>query len=159
MQRDGGWSMGNQDIIKWVISTISDIRKHTDKTIVLRPHPKDKKANQTYMPKLISIYKNDPSIKISKPNTPLDVDLNKALAVVNKNSSSIVGPIIKGYHAFVTNPETSQCAEVASSDFSQIESPNEFDREKWLQRISMFHWKFSELENGECWAHMRNYCQ
>ena len=75
------------------------------------------------------------------------------------NSSSIVGPIIQGYHAFCTDPEKSQCAKVSNTDFSKIEMPVEFDRQSWLERISMFHWKFSELSDGTCWRHMRNYCQ
>jgi len=40
-----------------------------------------------------------------------------------------------------------------------IENPLEFDREKWAQRISMFTWNFAELSSGECWSHMKNYCQ
>ena len=84
-------------------------------------------------------------------------DLHKAWAVVNHNSSSVVGPIIQGYHSFVTDSTHSQCADVSHDDFHRIESPKEFDREAWLQRISMFHWKFDELRNGTCWRHMRQF--
>lgn len=159
LQRDGGWSMGKDDLVKWCKQTINSIREHSDRTIVIRPHPKDKKAINTYLPVLKNMYKGNASIKFSNFNTPLDADLNKAWCVVNKNSSSIVGPIIKGYHAFITDPETSQCAEVAHADFSKIENPEEFNRQAWLERISMFHWKFSELRDGTCWRHMKNYCQ
>jgi len=62
-----------------------------------------------------------------------------------------------GYHAIVTDPKRSQCTEVASHNFSSIESPILYDREKWLHRISMFHWKFTELTDGSCWRHMRKY--
>lgn len=159
LQRDGGWSMGQTDLINWCRDTINEIRKYSDRTIVIRPHPKDKKAITTYLPKLKSIFKGNSGIRFSSQNTSLEDDLNKAWCLVNKNSSSIVGPIIKGYHAFITDPKTSQCAEVAHTDFSKIEKPQEFDRQKWLERISMFHWKFNELRNGTCWQHMRNYCQ
>jgi hypothetical protein len=87
----------------------------------------------------------------------LEVDLADAWAVINHNSSAVVGPIIQGYHAFITDPEKSQCREVAHSDFSLLETPREFDRQRWLERISMFHWKFSELEDGTAWRHMRDY--
>jgi hypothetical protein len=156
LQRDGGWSMGNRSIVDWTIDTITKIRKHSDRTIVIRPHPKDNKAIDTYIPSLKKHFNNS-NIKFSTQDTPLSEDLNKTWAVVNHNSSSIVGPIIQGYHAFITDATTSQCAEVAHTDFSLIDSPLDFDRQRWVERISMFHWKFSELEDGSAWKHMRQY--
>ncbi len=101
---------------------------------------------------------NNLDINLKEWNDDIE-DLLKCWAVVNHNSSSIVGPIVKGYPAFVTDPERSQCAEVAHYGFEDIENPKEFDREKWLQRISMFHWKLSELRDGTCWRHMREFVQ
>lgn len=159
MQRDGGWSMGSMPIITWTANVVKEIRKHSDRRIVLRPHPNDKQAVTTYLPRLKAMFKGSPNIKISQLDAPLEYDLQKAWAVVNHNSSAVVGPIIEGYHSFITDPVKSQCAEVSHTDFSLLESPKEFDRQKWLERISMFHWKFSELEDGSCWQHMKNYCQ
>jgi len=157
LQRDGGWSMGSVSIIAWTRDAITEIRKHSDRTIVVRPHPKDKKAVTSYLPALRREFKGHDNIKISNLDYPLEHDLEKAWAVVNHNSSSIVGPIIQGYYAFATDPENSQNREVVNTDFSKIETPQEFDREKWLHRVSMFHWKFSELEDGSAWQHMRQY--
>lgn len=155
-QRDGGWSMGNSSVIQWANNCITELRKHTDMKIIIRGHPGDKSAPTYLKDNTFAHHKN---VVVSRWGTPLERDLQKAWAVVNHNSSSVVGPIIMGYHAFVTDPQKSQCAEVANTDFSKILSPDEFDREKWLQRISMFHWKFSELQDGTCWSHMRSYCQ
>lgn len=155
-QRDGGWSMGDSSVIQWANNCITELRKHTDMKIIIRGHPGDKSA-PTYLKDNTFAHHKD--VIVSRWGTPLERDLQKAWAVVNHNSSSVVGPIIMGYHAFVTDPQKSQCAEVANTDFSKILSPDEFDREKWLQRISMFHWKFSELQDGTCWSHMRSYCQ
>ena len=157
LQRNGGWSMGRIAVVDWTIKTVNELKNHTDRTIVLRPHPGDKKALQTYIPQLSQVFKNDSQVKISSQENSLDTDLNKAWAVVNHNSSAIVGPIIQGYHAFITDPAKSQCAEVSHVGFENIETPKEFDRQKWLERISMFHWKFSELEDGTAWRHMRDY--
>jgi len=156
-QRNGGWSMGEVQLVPWVIDVVAKLRNYTDRRIILRPHPGDKTAkNWINDPRLISL-KQHKNMQISEVGTPLSVDLKNCYAVVNHNSSSIVGPLIQGYHAFITDPQKSQCLEVANSDFSKIESPDLFDRLKWLQRISMFHWKFEELQNGSAWAHMRNY--
>lgn len=157
-QRNGGWSMGKYDVQDWINDTIKELRNYTDRTIVIRPHPGDKKAIQYLNSKNNKIQKFE-NIKISPFGTPLENDLAKAWAVVNHNSSSIVGPIIQGYHAFITDPDKSQCKEVSNNNLKNIETPKEYDRQRWLERISMFHWKFSELENGNCWRHMRNYCQ
>jgi len=155
LQRNGGWSLGKTDIVEWTTKTITDIRQYSDRPIIIRPHPGDKRAYM-YIEKIHKIYQNDSSIFISQNNS-LNYDLQNSWAVVNHNSSSIVGPIIQGHHAFITEPETSQCAEVAHYGFEKIETPELFDRQKWLERISMFHWKFSELEDGSAWRHMRQY--
>lgn len=158
LQRNGGWSMGETSIVDWTVQTVKEILKHTDRPIVLRPHPSDKGAVKTYIPELRTIFKNHKRVSLSTQDIDFENDLRDAWAVVNHNSSAIVGPIIKGHHAFITDPTRSQCAEVAHTDFSMIETPQQFDRQRWLERISMFHWKFSELEDGTCWRHMRNYC-
>ena len=152
-QRNGGWSMGGYSVVDWIENTVRKIRKYSDRKIIIRGHPGDKRVRE-YMssPKIISL----PNVKISV-NVPLENDLHKAWAVVNHNSSSIVGPVIQGYHAFITDPINSQCKEVAHTDFSKIENPDLFDRQKWLERISMFHWNFDEISNGDCWRHMRQY--
>lgn len=151
LQRQGGWSMEGTSVINWINSVVKQIRKHSDRPILIRPHPKDVNS-KVYLRNL----KLDKGINLSF-NKSIYYDLNNAWCVVNHNSSSIVGPIINGYPAFITDPIKSQCSEVANTDFSNIENPKTFDRLKWLQRISMFHWNFSELEDGTAWAHMRNY--
>lgn len=156
LQRNGGWSMDGLDVQEWAHSVIQKIRMHSDRPIVIRPHPGDKRA-EIYLRS--SKLKTLTNVKISKHGQDLSTDLENAWAVVNHNSSAIVGPIIQGYRAFITDPDKSQCKDVANIDFSKIEKPDEFDRQKWLERVSMFHWKFSELEDGTAWRHMRNYCQ
>lgn len=155
-QRDGGWSMGTMGIIDWIEKTCTQIRRVSDRPIVLRAHPGDKNAKQylTMNNKRIRRLNN---ITVSDASRPIEHDLRNAWAVVNHNSSSIVGPIIYGYHSFITDAAKSQCAEVSHTDFQLLENPQEFDRQQWLERISMFHWSFDELISGECWSHMRNY--
>lgn len=155
-QRNQGWSMGNVPLESWLANTCHAIRKHTDRLIVVRLHPKDNETNRKASA-IQNMLRNIPNVRLSTNRDSFDADLKDCWAVVNHNSSSIVGPLIKGYSAFITDPTTSQCAEVAHMGFEKIESPQEFDRQRWLERISMFHWKFRELEDGTCWRHMREY--
>lgn len=152
LQRNGGWSMGNIDVMTWLGSTISQIRRHSTRPIVIRPHPGDKQA-ATYMKRFVPTA----DITVSKPGTSLLDDLKNCWAAVNRNSSPVVGAAIEGVPVFVTDPARSQCTEIANTDFSLIERPAMPDRLAWVQRLSMFHWKFDELASGECWMHMRDY--
>jgi len=155
-QRHQGWSMGKTNLDTWLQSTCLEIREHTDRPIIIRLHPKDNQTNRRAL-EIINNLRHIPKVMLTRNRDSIDRDLINCWAVINHNSSSIVGPIIQGYHSFITDPTKSQCAEVAHTDFSQLESPKEFNRQSWLERISMFHWKFSELENGTAWRHMRNY--
>ena len=38
-QRDGGWSMGGEALMPWLVRAIQKIRKHSDRRIIVRFHP------------------------------------------------------------------------------------------------------------------------
>ena len=160
LQRQGGWSMSGESVIDWTISTIEKIRSAGCKRrIKIRAHPGCKQSRNFFIEQKSNPFRHLKKVEVVDPNNWLQNDLQNCYAVVNKNSSGIVGPIIQGYHAFTTDPTKSQCAEVSNHSILDIDNPKEFDRLKWLRRISMFHWNFQELESGECWNHIRNYCQ
>lgn len=157
MQRNGGWSMGNLDNQDWALKTIAEIRKYSDRPIVVRLHPGDKETKRIIkaggpLCKLKFNY----NVILSHNENLLD-DLKDCWAAVNHNSSPVVGAAIEGYPIFVTDPDNSQCKEIANLSLSKIENPLMPDRQKWVERLSMFHWKFSELNSGECWQHMRQF--
>lgn len=151
LQRNGGWSMGSLNVITWATETINSLRQHTDRTIVVRAHPGDKSA-RTYLGSLPLSNK----IKLST-NARLIDDLRNCWAAVNSNSSPVVGAAIEGVPIFVTDPTRSQCQEIANTDLSKIEEPKLVERQAWVERISMFHWNFNELQTGACWQHMRRW--
>lgn len=152
LQRNGGWSMDGLSVSEWTRSVINDLRQYTDRPIVIRAHPGDKNS-ESY----IAEFRTMPTVTVSAAGRTMEQDLENCWAVVNYNSSSVVGAAIEGYPVFVTNAERSQCRDIANTSLSKIESPNLPDRLPWLQRISMFHWKFDELSSGACWAHMRQW--
>lgn len=157
MQRNGGWSMGTTDSQDWVIKTIAEIRKYSTRPIVVRLHPGDKETKRIFKAGApLCRVKFDYSVVLSHHENLLD-DLKNCWAVVNHNSSPVVGAAIEGYPIFVTDPNNSQCRDIANTDLSQIEDPHLPDRKQWAERISMFHWKFDELRSGECWSHMKQF--
>ena len=158
LQRNGGWSMGGYDVVDWTAQIIKELRKYTDREIVIRAHPGDKGSKNYLSPtnliKKIGMLKK---VRLSREGADLMDDLKNCWAVVNYNSSPTVGAAIEGYPVFVTDPERSQCKDIANLDLSKIETPNLPDRQQWIERLSMFHWNFNEISNGACWSHMRNY--
>jgi hypothetical protein len=157
LQRNGGWSMGPLDVQDWTIQTINTIRQHTDRPIVIRAHPGDK-AGREYLDPRSPKCRIKFSKSVSLSTNPILVDdLRNCWAAVNYNSSPVVGAAIEGVPIFVMDPAKSQCAEIANTDLSQIENPTLFNRQRWVERLSMFHWNFDELKSGECWSHMRKY--
>jgi hypothetical protein len=158
LQRNGGWSMGGFDVVDWTAQTIKELRKYTDREIVIRAHPGDKKSKNYLSPnnliKKIGFLKG---VRLSRDGVDLLGDLKHCWAVVNYNSSPAVGAAIEGFPVFVTDPERSQCKEIANTELSKIENPELPNRQQWAERLAMFHWNFNEIANGECWAHMRKY--
>ena len=149
--------MSGLSVVDWALETIMHIRRHSDRPIRIRPHPGDKKSldHCQQLGHLTKLHRlRDVSMSI---NEDYCRDLKHAWAVVNHNSSPGVGALIEGVPVFLTDPEKSQCREVANTDLSQIENPILFDRERWVHRISQFHWNWQEISDGTCWRHMRQF--
>jgi hypothetical protein len=132
-------------------STILEIRKYSKRPIVVRAHPGDKKISGY-------LKVNHKAVSLSI-NTDLRDDLRNAWATVVYNSSPSVASIIEGVPAFLTDsqPQHSQSVEVANTDISKIEDPIMIDRQSWIERLSMCHWKFDELKSGKAWQFFKKY--
>ena len=148
-QRNGGWSMGGIGVVDWLTRTIKQVRKHTDRPIIVRGHPGDKHA-----PK----YLKNKDWQVSTAPSLVD-DLRNAHCSITYNSSPSVASAIEGIPTFVTdpNPQVSQAHAVANTDLCLLENPLMFERTEWVQKLAMCHWNFDELSSGEAWSHMRDY--
>jgi hypothetical protein len=152
-QRDGGWSMNSQLLMPWIVKTVNEIRKYSKKTIVVRFHPGDKKVLEHK--RNLMRYRLE-NVLISHSANIMD-DFKTASAVVNHNSSPGVVAAIEGIPIFLTDPTNSQAQAVAHTDFSMIDSPKEYDRELWIQKIAQMHWTLDELKDGTAWMHLRKW--
>lgn len=150
-QRNNGWSMGGYNVIDWVRNTVNEIRKYSDRPIIVRGHPGDQNAKK---------YLSQQGVDWSLSNhEKITQDFNNAWATITYNSSPGVASAIEGIPVFVTdpNPAVSQAYDVANTNLADIENPKTFERQNWIERLSMCHWKFEELSDGSAWTHMRNY--
>jgi len=151
LQRNGGWSMQGLDSLQWMDQTVKLIKKFTDRPIIIRGHPGDKQTKQ-----VLKI--NYTNVSLSKNNSIVE-DLKNSWATIVYNSSPSIASLIEGIPVFITDPkpENSQSYEVGNLNLSNIENPVLFEREKWLEKISMCHWNFDELKSGEAWRFMKDY--
>ena len=151
LQRNGGWSMQGLNSLNWLDQTIMNIRKHSNRPIVVRAHPGDKKTK--------SIIKIKHKNVFLSTKEKLTDDLIGAWATVVYNSSPSVASAIEGVPVFLTDPQprNSQSFDIANTDISNIESPTLLDRQQWAEKLSMCHWKFEELKSGEAWNFFKKY--
>jgi hypothetical protein len=149
LQRNGGWSMRGYNSVQWANDTIATLRELTDRPIIVRGHPGDKKTR--YFPQHKDVFLSS--------NPSIIQDLQGAWATVLYNSSPSVVSAIEGVPVFLTDPEPehSQSHEVSNTKIKRINDPKLFDREEWVQKLAMCHWNFEELASGEAWQHFRRY--
>ena len=151
LQRNGGWSMGNLDVMEWCRKTVKEIRRRSNRPIVVRSHPGDKKASSY-------ISSAPKGVTISHSTSILD-DLKNCWACVTYNSSPGVAAAIEGVPVFVTDPQpqNSQAYAVANADIKYIEQPEIYERQDWIEKICMSHFNFQDLKSGVAWNIIKEY--
>jgi hypothetical protein len=135
---------------QWLKETIAKVRAFSDRPIVVRPHPGDKKWRS-----YLNI--SDPRVTLSTKH--ITQDLSDAWATVLHNSSPAVASAIEGVPVFLTDPDPqfSQAAEVSNTNLKRLEDPKMFDRQSWIEKLSMCHWNFDELQSGEAWQFFKKF--
>ena len=154
-QRDGGWSMGGEQLMPWLVRTVQQIRKHSDRRIVVRFHPGDK--NQLNHKRMIARYRL-PNVIVTHSQNILQ-DFSTAYCVINFNSSPTVAAAIEGISTIVLDPTKSQAADVSHHSLKDINNLQEFDRELWIQKMAQMHWTLDELKDGTAWRHLRQWAK
>lgn len=154
-QRDGGWSMDNQDLLPWLVRTVQQVRKHSDRQIVIRFHPGDKSILKHR--RALARYRL-PNVIVTH-NESLMEDFNTAHCVINYNSSPAVAAAIEGIPVFVLDPVRSQASAVAHTNLADIENIKQFDRHMWIHKMAQMHWTLDELKDGTAWRHLRKWAK
>lgn len=152
LQRNGGWSMRGLGVVDFFKQIINQIRQYSDRPILIRTHPGDRRAME-YSRNLVGH-----NVKLSS-NTSLLEDLENAWATVVYNSSPSVASIIEGIPTFVIDPEHSQAKDVCNNNISNIENPLMPERLDWIRKIAQCHWNTDDLISGDAWQHMRQWAR
>jgi len=128
------------DIPQWINEQIKFVRQHTDRPIIIRPHPRDPLPNLSLPPGVV-IQKPKPLI-----NTYDSFDMRFDYhAVVNYNSGPGIQAAIAGCRPIVHHSSLAAPVGVAYVD---IEKPYNIDRETWLVQICHTEYTLEELRRA-----------
>ena len=142
----------NPPMSKWFDEKITEIRKYTERPIIIRPHPRNHVEIDT------TKYKD---VKIVGPkrdrNTYDDADLaerlNSAWALVSYSSNPAITAAMHGIPVYVS--EASLSYEIGNTSFENINNPNMPDREKWANQLAYTEWWTEEIEQGLPWKRIK----
>lgn len=151
-QRPKGFNMFT-DQEAWLDKTLSKIRKHSQRPVMIRMHPGD----GTRFKQIEKIQKKyGTSVSISEHANIRDALVN-CWCTVGLNSTPNVVAAIEGIPGYIEDPKHSWAADVAFTDLSIIESPPLLDRTAWSHKIANIHWSNNEVRSGKLWAAIKNY--
>lgn len=143
----------------WLVNTIKEIRKHSDRKIVVRMHPK----NTGYNGQLKLLTKQYKDVVVSRNTTTnksqgglgLDLDLSSAYCVVTYNSLSAVESVVRGIPTFALE-DGSMVWPIAHKKLKNIENLNyNIDITQWCNDIAYCQWTGAEVKSGEMWSHLK----
>ena len=142
----------NPSMQTWIEQQITKIRQHTNKPIIVRPHPRNRVLiDNKKFENVRTIY------PIKDVNTYDDTDFTQKLAtawaVLNHSSNPAMQSVFAGVPVFVS--ESSLSYDVGNIDLAKIENPVMPDRQKWLNQLSYTEWWTKEIEQGLPWKRIK----
>ena len=129
----------------WFMQTYREIRKHTDRPIVFRPHPRCRLPHIELG--LKHVYRQEPR-HVTNTYDDFDMQFDNIWATISHSSNPGIHSIISGVPSFVSN--SSLAYDVANDiDFlHDIESPVMPDRQQWLNDYAHTEWTVEEIAQG-----------
>lgn len=131
------------NVSNWTIQTIDEIRKHTDRTIIIRPHPR------CPLPLIEIEFKNvirDIPKKVDGTYDDYNFKYDHAWAVVNWSSNPAVEAVRNGIPVFVG--PSSLAWDVGNHSLETINDPVKPDRHQWLNDLAWTEFTLQEIAQG-----------
>ena len=157
MQKVGDASLRDADVFEWTENTVNDIRKHTDRKIIIRPHPLYRKSSlhNTLKEKVLNVSNThwQETDLLKDGFVSIQEQLQKAWCTVTYTSGSGIDAVINGIPNIACDTG-SMVYDVSSKDIAEIENPYRGEKKEWTNRIAHCQWNIDEFESGECWKHV-----
>jgi hypothetical protein len=162
LQLPGDASLRGINIYEWTEYCIKQIRKVSNRKIVIRTHPAHniKESDEFYkfiINNLILTKSSDIEISISKEKS-LDDDLKGAYCTVTYSSGSGIDSIMKGIPTIAMDPGNFAW-NVSSRYLSELENiklSSAAEITQWLSNLAYSQWTVEEMEAGKPWLHLQS---
>ena len=127
----------------WFLETYDTIRKHTDRPIVFRPHPRCRLEH--IESGLKYVYRQDP-VHIGGTYDDFDMGFDNVYCTISWSSNPGIHSVINGVPAFVG--PSSLAYDVAGHDLNLIEYTQTPDRTQWLNDYAWTEYTVEEIAEG-----------
>jgi hypothetical protein len=159
LQLPGDASLRESNHGEWLLDTIEELRKITQREIRIRFHPAmSEKGHENFFGDVGKIvFKNYPKIVWSDGiGRTLQDDLKEAKTCVTYSSGSAIDSIVYGIPTIAID-EGNFAYPISSKTLDAVEDPILADTEtvnQWLQNLSYCQWNRIEMSNGRAWTHI-----
>jgi len=140
MQHERSLQVAGVDLQAWLLNTLAILKKHTDRPVIVRPHPRGRLRLDNLPPDVVVEQPN--KVKNTYDSFDMHYDCH---AVINYNSGIGIQAAIAGSRPVV---ETSSLAYPVGVGLADIEQPYIKDRELWLTQICHTEYTVDELRRG-----------
>ena len=143
---------GMCSVDEWCKTAIKQIRKHSDRLIVVRPHPRDKitdwsKLNGVDLKTILVMPE-----QIGHDAFDHQRVFDQTYAAINHSSGPSIQTALAGIHTVCSHQSL---AWDVSDTIENLETPLNKDRSEWLQMLAHTEWFIPEIEKGIPWKHLR----
>ena len=147
--------------LEWVKSTVAQIKKHTDRHIVIRPHIVQ---TESFVKKLNGFVKSADNVSISKNHytqsnhyggNGLMQDFKDAYCAVTYNSLSAVDAVLEGIPTIALD-NGCMAYPVTHHSLDKIENlDRSIDKTQWCYDTAYSQWSGTEFREGKAWEHIK----
>ena len=144
----------------WIEDIITEIRKYTDRKIIIRPHPKNINRGRKLASRIEKKYKNVEA-SLYEPTgfyqggESLEHALSQAYCVITYSSNTGVEAVTRGIPVYAFDKD-SMVYPLSQKKLSNIENLNyNIDTQDWKNKIAYTFWHPKELKRGDAWAHLK----
>jgi hypothetical protein len=123
---------------QWIKQTILEIKKHSDRKIVVRPHPRSQ-IREKFIDAVIELPK-----KLADSYDNFDINYHYH-CVINHNSGPAVQAAIHGTPVIC---DSSSLAHPISEKWQNLENPRLPDRDEWFLKLCHSEWTVEEIGQG-----------
>lgn len=142
----------NPSMNLWFEQQINEIRKYTNRPILVRPHPRNPIGLDIKKWKNVS-YKPPQRDYNTIDDTDFKETLKHTWAVINYSSNPAMIAVFNGIPVFVS--EQSLCYDVGNINISKINNPVMPNRNEWANKLAYTEWTTNEIKQGLPWGRIK----